>query len=906
MSLKKMPFISSVQLIRIDGSTVIPTTLYYDDKKPLAGKQALEYCSSPELLVEDFKLELGLHDPDSSTRRSPLIENTPRRTPVGLLKDFLDETLRKVDAWLVATGLTAPTKILIAEPLSLAGKEVADENWLSYYRKSLKKVLQGKFAEIDFMPEPFAVFQYYRYGLRHPLVSEQRKHVALVLDFGGGTFDVSVVETTKGGELSGGGVNSRPLGARSIQVGGFYINRRIAEELLFSVLDKKIEKAKVRKSLAFFYDHKNDDEDFVGKLGESERCFFKQMKELLHAVELAKVTICNSIAHWSLSTNLSNVTPYSVSLQTDPFSTKNGKASARFDAGMLQKIYLEDVWPKLRDTINITLDRASRDLSGQPITVVLLSGGSSNIRWLRQLIDRDLRSKLIDAQILELSENFQEIVAKGLATECARRHYTGGRGDFRAVTYNRLCLLLKPDDGEFESKHFRPTSAELLHDADAIDPNILLPVASSLRGLVGQRLQWRVKPSRLPKRALSYYFMRSSFDAEDLDARHNIVETKIFTPPGTKFQQYIVVELVVREDGTAEPRFIYGKNDQREGTIAAGKPFYIDMTFAAEEISGETYLGFDFGSSTSACSYVSSENISWIEERSRTSDWRELSELVSDLPYPVAAPLARYMSEMEPYRRLERGREAIEAMLALLAYTSLAEISADKKPSSSLFKGMAHRSAGPLWGLLKQVSKSTKGNHVIVESVSTFIRENGTKIDMWINDIASLKHGKVASVDFASFLTLLGNTINKMFESWRLGVFEGVTRKRFSQGQFRGIFRNLTGSSQTFIHVSEYEGSVSFADEDVYLINIQTGAALSISPFYLWGLEQPVNSRMENDLFEYDTAKSFEYLYKSVQSGNVATIEAQGSFSGLYEDLRQLREREQPREIATGLSFTHS
>jgi hypothetical protein len=42
MSLKKMPFISSVQLIRIDGSTVIPTTLYYHDKKPLAGKQALK------------------------------------------------------------------------------------------------------------------------------------------------------------------------------------------------------------------------------------------------------------------------------------------------------------------------------------------------------------------------------------------------------------------------------------------------------------------------------------------------------------------------------------------------------------------------------------------------------------------------------------------------------------------------------------------------------------------------------------------------------------------------------------------------------------------------------------------------------------------------------------------------
>ena len=33
--------------------------------------------------------------------------------------------------------------------------------------------------------------------VRHPLVAEQRKHVALVLGFGAGAFDVSVVETTE-------------------------------------------------------------------------------------------------------------------------------------------------------------------------------------------------------------------------------------------------------------------------------------------------------------------------------------------------------------------------------------------------------------------------------------------------------------------------------------------------------------------------------------------------------------------------------------------------------------------------------------------------------------------------------------------------------------------------------------
>jgi hypothetical protein len=217
-----MPFISSVKLARIDDSYIIPTALYYQGKEPHVGRDARENCPSPDLLVEDFKLELGTTDPDGPVRRSSVTENTPRQTPVGLAKDFFEETLRKINAWLEVQGLALPSRILIAEPLSLGGTDVATEAWLAHYRKSIRKALHGKFKELDFMPEPFAVFQYYRYGLRHPLVSDQRKHVALVLDFGGGTFDVSVVETTKTGEISGGGVNSRPLGAKSIQVGGFY------------------------------------------------------------------------------------------------------------------------------------------------------------------------------------------------------------------------------------------------------------------------------------------------------------------------------------------------------------------------------------------------------------------------------------------------------------------------------------------------------------------------------------------------------------------------------------------------------------------------------------------------------------------------------------------------------------
>ncbi len=72
------------------------------------------------------------------------------------------------------------------------------------------------------------------------------------------------------------------------------------------------------------------------------------------------------------------------------------------------------------------MQRAEAELGNKPITVVLLSGGSSNIRWLKPLLERDVAAALREAEVLELSENFQEIVAKGLAVECARRFYTAG------------------------------------------------------------------------------------------------------------------------------------------------------------------------------------------------------------------------------------------------------------------------------------------------------------------------------------------------------------------------------------------------------------------------------------------------------------------------------------------------
>jgi hypothetical protein len=234
MSVRKLPFIQSVKLATIDESEVIPTTLYYDQGRVFIGREAREKCSSPELLIEDFKVELGKLDPDNPVKRSTVADKSPRRTALGLAKDYFDEALKKLETTLALQGLVTPKKILIAEPLSLADSDKATESWLSNYRRSIRKVLQGRFAEIDFLPEPFAVYQYYRYGCRHPIVAEKRKHIALVLDFGGGTFDVSVVESTKAGEISQSGVKRQYLTYRRARYPVFSTRSRRVEDGIIS------------------------------------------------------------------------------------------------------------------------------------------------------------------------------------------------------------------------------------------------------------------------------------------------------------------------------------------------------------------------------------------------------------------------------------------------------------------------------------------------------------------------------------------------------------------------------------------------------------------------------------------------------------------------------------------------
>jgi len=249
-------------------------------------------------------------------------------------------------------------------------------------------------------------------------VAERRKYHALVIDFGGGTFDVCVIATTKEGDIniSEGKRMARPLSASSNPIGGFFVNRVIAEEIIRKTLTPRNIQAKINKAFEFYRKWRKDGFDLSG-LTPDYRNFVRNYHRSAYRIEEPKLALCRLIQNWGLDAPLNLSVP--VAAPEDPFSASPTAVNVQFSAGELRSAFRAKVWePHLRPIIGFALQRAKQDLSGAPVTVVLLSGGSANVRWLIELLRRDFDTELNQAEILTLKD-FQEVVSKGLGAECA-------------------------------------------------------------------------------------------------------------------------------------------------------------------------------------------------------------------------------------------------------------------------------------------------------------------------------------------------------------------------------------------------------------------------------------------------------------------------------------------------------
>jgi hypothetical protein len=725
-----------------------------------------------------------------------------------------------------------------------------------------------------------------------------------VLDFGGGTFDVSVIETTAEGDVKMGGKNSRPLSASSKPIGGFFINYAIADFLLTHALDKKVDKNKVKQAIKGFDSYRNADPREIEKINDDLRHFVRQFKLLVAQVEQAKIAICRQIADWRLDAPFTQPPAFQLTVPTNPFQSNSPSSLVRLTAADLRDIFEKKIWTNgLRPAITEAIVRAQSSLEGKCISVVLLSGGSANIVWLGKLLERDLANQLKDAEILELQENFQEIVAKGLAVECARRTYTGGAGDFRSVTYNRLCLVVSSDDGDPEIVQFKPVTAGI-PQLSGEDRGVLLPSASGIGGFIEMPIRWKFRLKHPPKKKLDYYFLRSSFDTDATDGLFNLTHT-VHTPKGAGFESQIQVELIIREDGTTIPKFIYRQDGpSSRGVEVLGEPFYLDMTFGAQSVVGDAYIGFDFGTSNSSFSYVEESSVKICGERAQDKNWRDISDLSFSLPYPIAAPLSRFISETKISEMARLGLTCFEGFLATAAYIAYAEYRTQKgRDTTSLIKSLK-RSAGPLWALLKQSLKKLGSRAVVSAELQKLLEPPYLdEINHAVDEIANFKHDRESSINYLRLFWILGNTMAQVFENRQFGYFEYVHQKKLSR-HFAGHFRIAHGPSQAnFMKCLSYEGDNSFSDANAYLYDAPRKLLIPLDPLMFWWDDQDQGGAESRDLCLFDIEEPQKYVFKRISQRQPLVIEKAEGFEELWDQLHALRDKDDALIPIEGVSL---
>lgn len=428
------------------------------------------------------------------------------------------------------------------------------------------------------------------------------------------------------------------------------------------------------------------------------------MDALRPICEQKKIELTNAITDWRLDTRNGDVVE--VEVPSDPLKKSSVHVPQEFYGHQMYTVF-EKMWnTKLKSVVREVLKRANNRLSGNKIDVSLISGGSANIGWLTSLLMRDFGEELSDAEPVNIKGSYQDVVANGLAIECARRHFLGSSGDapeFVAVTYNPVRLLLAPNGGKPEALRFE-SSDERVNMEDA-RPGDLIPSAQAFRGFFDAPLHWQVRLPRPPRNHLDYFFCRLSDaereDEDALDLAYNVEERRLHTRV-KKFDAQTTVEVTVRDDGTVIPRFIYKKENERGGVpenSESGRPFYIDMTADAANVQMASYVGLDFGTSNSSICLLSNDSIEEVERRSFSEKWQGLSDMLPEMPFPAAVALRKYLAQHDAARMFNVAIAAYEACLALLAYGMVADVLYE----DSSWRGLAsfrHRSLGPLKALL--------------------------------------------------------------------------------------------------------------------------------------------------------------------------------------------------------------
>lgn len=360
-----------IRALRYDKSEIIPSVIYFrTSEEYFIGSTAKKLLAqNPAAGVENFKTSIGDSQRHEISAESGEIISLRARDAAKL---FLNKIVQGIESKLVkefgaATGCI--DRAVITVPANFSSTE----------KGAVKNAANDAGLEnIKLAAEPTAAAVAYENSR-----GNDADEIILVYDFGGGTFDVSVIQKNHGAfeEITTGGDK---------HLGGNVMTKKIADKILAAV------------NLKFATDFPATEDDFDEELHKiSDADYRMNMSEIWRTADLIKE---------DLSEDENAEEFFNIALP-------DGK-SETFEFTLSRTELEELIGEEINRTVEITLKtiQAAKDKGVEKIERIVLAGGSSNIPLVKKTLEERLQSHDI-----VFSDDVSTLISRG-ATILAGRY----------------------------------------------------------------------------------------------------------------------------------------------------------------------------------------------------------------------------------------------------------------------------------------------------------------------------------------------------------------------------------------------------------------------------------------------------------------------------------------------------
>lgn len=354
------------------GSRSIPTAVYFISRKEfIIGNGALvRETRCPKALVTGFKTCINGEKYNITAENNESFTITPLAVSKIFLSKVREMTEKRFLSIFGEAELDSTDEVVITVPVKFNPDE----------KGKIKKA-----AEKADLPNVSLAFEPTAAAIAAGMDKED--DIIAVFDFGGGTFDISVIEKTDGDKYT-------PIdqdGDRSL--GGNDINRKIITDIIFPVL--------AANGIYMPEDSEDFDEDDYG-MSNDEYCYNRRI--CFNTAEELKCSFSEEYYNESF-----NYTVY-MNILGQQKEIKLNVPAEEFD---------KCVEPLLQKTVDISrkvIDRASRQ--NKNVQKIIMAGGSSQILKVQQMLKDEFEPDGIE---IVISSNIYDLISIG-ALELASRH----------------------------------------------------------------------------------------------------------------------------------------------------------------------------------------------------------------------------------------------------------------------------------------------------------------------------------------------------------------------------------------------------------------------------------------------------------------------------------------------------